>query len=96
MSRIRYLVSYDISNPKRLRKVARSKALNDSGYGHRPPFFRHWKGMFFEIATTAPERGEAVRARQCWRSPARMLANKNRADNQVIMTAFTKLKLNFH
>ena len=24
MSRIRYLVSYDISNPKRLRKVARS------------------------------------------------------------------------
>jgi hypothetical protein len=24
--------------------------LNDSGYGHRPPFFRHWEGMIFEIA----------------------------------------------
>jgi hypothetical protein len=33
-------------------------ALNKSGYGHRPPFFRHWKGKFFEIATTAPLCGE--------------------------------------
>jgi hypothetical protein len=31
--------------------------------GHRPPFFRHWKGMIFEIATTAPDFAAAWRER---------------------------------
>jgi hypothetical protein len=41
---------------------------------HRPPFFRHWKGMFIEIAMTAARLGDAVRARKCPRWPAQALA----------------------
>jgi hypothetical protein len=50
------------------------KALNESGYGHRPSTFRHWVDMIFEIATTAPDCGHAARALKCWRSPAETLA----------------------
>src|ERR1035437_8877835 len=49
--------------------------------------------MIFEIATTAPECGEDERARQFWRSPPRTLANRNRSDNQVIMTAIKTIEV---
>ena len=51
MSRIRYLVSYDICNPKRLRKVAR--ALEGFGVRHFSQSFRIADVVAHKVANAA-------------------------------------------